>query len=416
MSKGLQLLLWWPSRQQSEKDQASGTLSRLRCEVINAQGRAVSREECLPAELPRNLPVTLMLHPDDVSLLPVNVPDVRGKKSAEALAYATEPLVLADVDDLFISAHGRLSQYPEPGNWQTVACIDRLRARAILAAAAALGLSVQRVSCEPLFFDIRGRDHWLIDTTSGVWVCSGSAPPWLLATEEIRSGAARLKRWLSQQGEAAARSSLVLISSTPSAGAHWKSCTDMTVDVINRDALTPVSTPAQLLPERDMRLTGGARGAGPSRWRRTQQLAAATATLALVLLNLSAQRVRSADQAIDAAIEEAFVRAMPNTPMVADPLLMLERARLQLTQTGQGGSSAFTRLLHAGATQMQALPFNSVNLVSYDGNTLQMSFSADVADAQRREIDNNLRGQQIRSAWQTDDKKRTRVTLTWIKN
>ena len=47
------------------------------------------QQDSLPQELPRNLPATLLLHPDDISLLPVNVPEIKGKQAASALAFAT---------------------------------------------------------------------------------------------------------------------------------------------------------------------------------------------------------------------------------------------------------------------------------------------------------------------------------------
>lgn len=414
MSKGLQLLVWWPSRLQSEHDQSAGVITRLHCEVINAAGRVVSHQDCLPSELPRNLPASLLLHPDDVSLLPVNVPDVRGKQAAQALAFATEPLVLADVEDLFISAHAPLKRAAE-GSWRTVACVDRMRARAILTAATGLGLDVRRVSCEPLFFDIRGRDVWLLETPAGAWVCSHIEPPWLLDAQEVRDGAQRLRDWLQQNG-LNLQQPLLLVSRTPSIRTTWEHTTGMPFEVLGRDALAVVAQPAQLLPEKDMRVSGGFKSLSDSRWRRTAQLGLATAVLALVFLNLAAQRIRAADQALDAAVEAAFARAMPNTPMVADPLIMLERARVQLSQSSEGGSSAFTRLLHASAGQMQNLPFNAASMVQYDGTTLSLSFSSEVSEAQRREIDSNLRGQQIRSSWIIDERKRNRVNLTWVKN
>lgn len=410
----MQLLVWWPSRLQSEKDQASGVTSRLHSQVINAQGRGLSQQDCLPQELPRNLPVTLLLHPDDISLLPVQVPDVRGKKAVEALAYATEPLVLADVDDLFISAHGALQNRGE-GDWRTVACVERMRTRGILAAAADMGLDVRRVSCEPLFFELRGRDVWLIATTDGAWVCSAVTPPWLLRNEELTGGAVRLKRWLQEQ-QINPGNPVLLITSTPSVRSALEDSTGLQFEILGRDALAPLANPVHLLPERDMRVGGASRTTGPSRWRLPLQLAGATLLLAIVLLNVAAQRVRNADQAIAQAVEDAFARAMPNTPMVADPLIMLERARQQLTQSSQGGSSDFTRLLHAGASQMQSLPFNSASLIQYDGTTLNISFGSDIPEAQRREIDNSLRSQQLRGNWQTDERKRNRISLTWNKN
>lgn len=420
MSKGLQLLVWWPSRLQTEKDQMAGALTRMHCEVVNAQGRVVSHQDSLPQELPRNLPATLLLHPDDVSLLPVNVPDVKGKQAASALAFATEPMVLADIDDLFISAHGNLQGQERAdkgaeGNWRTVACVEKLRARSVLDAAGGMGLNVQRISCEPLLFEVRGRDVWMIETPVGAWVCSNASPPWMLLNDEVKTGAQRLKNWLSEHF-ASRDGSLLLISRTPSVRNQWEAWTGLTLDVLGRDGLHMMDSPVQLLPERDMRQAGRGRGGSASAWRLPMQLAAACIVLAIVLLNVAAQRVRNADRAIDAAVEAAFARAMPNTPMVADPILMLERARQQLTQSSQGGSSAFTRLLHAGASQMQSVPFNAVSLIQYDGTTLNMSFAGDVPEAQRKEIDGALRGQQMRSAWQTDEKKRNRVSLTWNRN
>ncbi len=420
MSKGLQLLVWWPSRLQTEKDQAAGVLTRLHCEVINAQGRVVSQQDSLPQELPRNLPATLLLHPDDISLLPVNVPEIKGKQAASALAFATEPLVLADIDDLFISAHGKLQKQDandrgSDGNWRTVACVEKLRARSILVAVAGMGLNVQRISCEPLMFDVRGRDVWLIETPTGAWVCSHASPPWMLMADEIRTGAQRLKSWRADHIPTAT-GPLLLVSRTPSVRTQWEAATGLTYEVLGRDALSIGSDTVQLLPERDMRQANRGRGATASAWRLPLQLAAACVALAVILLNVAAQRVRNADRAIDAAVEAAFARAMPNTPMVADPILMLERARQQLAQSSQGGSSAFTRLLHAGASQMQSVPFNAVSVIQYDGTTLNMSFAGDVPEAQRKEIDGALRGQQMRSTWQTDEKKRNRVSLTWNRN
>jgi type II secretion system protein L len=397
-----------------EADRAAGRLTRAACQVMSAQGRVLNQQDLPLGELPKNLPATLLVHSHDISLMAIDVPDVKGKKSADALMFAAEPHVLSDIEDVFVSAH-HLLETAGDAQRRTVAVIEKLRARDILQSAIQLGLQVRQLSCEPLFFEVRGRDAWLLDSGDTTWVCAPDSAPWPLDNTDEVQATARLGWWLAQRG-ADRKEALLILGRNPSVKQAWENSTGQHFEYLGRDALVQRDNPVSLLPERDMRVTGSGNWNAGTRWAGSARLGLAAAMAALLVLNLAAQRVRNAQQAMDLAIEEAFAQALPNTPMVADPVVMLERSLQQLAQNQQSGGSAFTQLLHGSALQMQALPFNSASTIAYDSNRLNLTFSVDITDSQKRDIEAALRAQQMRANWQSDDKKKTRLSVSWGNN
>ena len=414
MSKDLNLYLWWPSRFKLESDRQQGVTTRVYCELVGANGRTLQAKELPLAELPLKVPATVFVHADDISLMAFELPKVKGKKAQDALAFVAEPAVLGNIEDVWIIAHHALPADSAGIEKQVLSCVEKLKAKAILETLSELGVAVKQLCCEALHFEVRSRDVWLIEQEDTTWVCSQTLAPWSMQETDLDARVRRL-RWWAQQNALSLDKGLLLISKNQSMGRLWENAGGLPVECLGRDALAVRAGAQPVVPERELRRAGKGlvREAGP--WTQTLRLAAGLALCGLGLLNLFAWQINRDASQLDAIISGAFQDALPNTPQVADPVLMLERAKQQLSQNQKSVGSAYTQLLHATASAMPMLPFNGLSSVTYENQGLQMVFATEVSETQRQDIDNNLRAQQIRSSWQTDDKKRAKLLAVWAK-
>ncbi len=414
MSKDLNLYLWWPSRLKLESDRQQGLTTRVYYELVAANGRVLHAQELPQAELPSKVAATVFVHADDISLMAFELPKIKGKKAQDALSFVAEPAVLGNIEDVWVSAHHVLPADAAGMEKHVLSCVEKLKAKNILETLSELGIPVRQLCCEALHFEVRSRELWLIEQGDTTWVCSQTSPPWSMQETDVGQRVLRL-RWWAQQNAVALDKGLLLITKNPSAGRLWEQASGLPVECLGRDALAVRVNATPVVPEREIRRAGKGlvRDAGP--WTLTQRLAAGVALCGLGLLNLFAWQINRQASQLDAMVSSAFEDALPNTPQVADPVLMLERAKQQLSQNRKSAGSAYTQLLHATASAMPMLPFNGLSSVSYENQGLQMVFATEVSEAQRQEIDNNLRAQQIKSSWQTDDKKRAKLLAVWTK-
>jgi type II secretion system protein L len=414
LSKDLNLYLWWPSRLKFESDRQQGRTTRVYYELVAANGRVLHAQELPLTELPLKVPATVFVHADDISLMAFELPKVKGKKAQDALAFVAEPAVLGNIEDVWVSAHHALAPDATGVQKHVLSCVEKLKARNILDTLSELGIPIRHVSCEALHFEVRSRELWLIEHDDTTWVCSQTAAPWSMQETDMTSRVLRL-RWWAQQNSLPLTQGLLLISKNQSAGSLWEQAIGVPVECLGREALALRSEANPVIPEREVRRAGKGtvRESGP--WTFSKRLAAGVALCGLGLLNLFSWQINRQVSQLDAMIARAFEDALPNTPQVADPVLMLERAKQQLSQNQKSTGSAYTQLLHATASAMPMVPFNGLSSVSYENQSLQMVFAAELSDMQRQEIDNNLRAQQIKSTWQTDEKKRAKLLAVWAK-
>lgn len=414
MSKDLNLYLWWPSRLKLEADRQQGLATRVYYELVATNGRVLHAQELPLAELPSKVAATVFVHADDISLMAFELPKIKGKKAQDALSFVAEPAILGNIEDVWVSAHHVLPADASGIEKHVLSCVEKLKAKNILQTLSELGIPVKQLCCEALHFEVRSRELWLMEQGDTTWVCSQTSPPWSMQETDVAQRVLRL-RWWAQQNSVVLDNGLLLISKNQSAGRLWEQASGLPVECLGRDALALRADATPVVPEREIRRAGKGlvRDAGP--WTLTQRLAAGVALCGLGLLNLFAWQINRQASQLDALVGSAFEDALPNTPQVADPVLMLERAKQQLSQNRKSAGSAYTQLLHATASAMPMVPFNGLSSVSYENQGLQMVFATEVSEAQRQEIDNNLRAQQIKSSWQTDDKKRAKLLAVWTK-
>ena len=414
MSKDLNLYLWWPSGLKQEADRQQGLTTRIHYELVAANGRVVHAQELPLAELPSKVPATVFMHADDISLMAFELPKVKGKKAQDALAFVAEPAVLGNIEDVWINSHHVLPADASGTEKHVLSCVEKLRARTVLETLSELGIPVKQLCCEALQFEVRSRDLWLIEQGDTTWVCSQTSAPWSMRETDIARRVLRL-RWWAQQNSLTLDTGLLLISRNQSAGRAWEQASGLPVECLGRDALALRTDANPVVPQREIRRAGKGLVREASQWSTTLRLAAGVALCGLGLLNLFAWQINRQASQLDAIVSSAFEDALPNTPQVADPILMLERAKQQLSQNQKSAGSAYTQLLHATASAMPMLPFNGLSSVAYENQGLQMVFATEVSELQRQEIDNNLRAQQIKGTWQTDDKKRAKLLAAWAK-
>jgi type II secretory pathway component PulL len=414
LSKDLNLYLWWPSRLKFESDRQQGLATRVYYELVAANGRVLHSQELPLTELPSKVAATVFVHADDISLMAFELPKIKGKKAQDALSFVAEPAVLGNIEDIWVSAHHALPSDASGIEKHVLSCVEKLKAKNILETLSDLGIPVKQLCCEALHFEVRSRELWLMEQGDTTWVCSRTSPPWSMQETDVAQRVLRL-RWWAQQNALSLDEGLLLISKNQSAGRLWEQASGVPVECLGRDALALRADANPVVPQREIRRAGKGlvRDAGP--WTLTMRLAAGVALCGLGLLNLFAWQINRQASQLDGMVSSAFEDALPNTPQVADPILMLERAKQELSQNRKSAGSAYTQLLHATASAMPMLPFNGLSSVAYDNQGLQMIFATEVSEAQRQEIDNNLRAQQIKSSWQTDDKKRAKLMTAWTK-
>jgi len=415
LSKDLNLYLWWPSRLKLESDRQQGLATRVYYELVAANGRVLHAQELPLAELPSKVPATVFVHADDISLMAFELPKIKGKKAQDALSFVAEPAVLGNIEDVWVSAHHVLPADAAGIEKHVLSCVEKLKAKNILETLSELGIPVKQLCCEALHFEVRSRELWLMEQGDTTWVCSQTSPPWSMQETDVGQRMLRL-RWWAQQNAVALDKGLLLISKNQSAGRLWEQASGLPVECLGREALALRPDANPVVPEREIRRAGKGLVSDAGPWTLTQRLAAGVALCGLGLLNLFAWQINRQASQLDAMASSAFEDALPNTPQVADPVLMLERAKQQLSQNQKSAGSAYTQLLHATASAMPMLPFNGLSSVSYENQGLQMVFATEVSEAQRQEIDSNLRAQQIKSSWQTDDKKRAKLLAVWTKS
>jgi len=122
--------------------------------------------------------------------------------------------------------------------------------------------------------------------------------------------------------------------------------------------------------------------------------------VAVLGLNALAFKAEQANAAIEEQIADAYAQALPNTPMVADPLLLIEREKRTLnagldTSNAQGVAA----LLHEVGQAMDDAPFNSLVDFAWADSTLSVRFNANVSEITQETALQKLRARRLDAKW-----------------
>ncbi|HEY1057170.1 MAG TPA: type II secretion system protein GspL [Limnobacter sp.] len=390
-NKQASLVVWWPNSHDQARADSEGRVLRVRFEVHGAGGKLHGGEEPLN-QLPKDLPCVALVAPSEVTVLSVTPPKLTGQKLQDALPFVVEPFLLNDPEDNHVSLWHSL------GDGQRLAAVvGRAHVRAVVTACRQAGLQLQAVSCETLR-QPSSQDRVLWFSGNDLLVAEPAAQPAVLPTTTPAVLTALLQRVLGNQSGvmlAADRARLEGLTGTADILQSIE-----TVPRLPLSSLNQLRDCSLVRPEELRRL--GVRAPAASRGKRSLLVAfIGLLAVGVVGLNMLAFKARSQNARLEQTIAERYAQALPDTPMVADPLLLIEREKRTLSSglAGNNSSGSASHWLHEVGVAMQDAPFNSLNDLAFSKGTLSLRFGANVTQAMQEGAVQRLKARGLSAQW-----------------
>lgn len=391
------LVIWWPKALDQARAEEEGRVIRVRYEVQSRNGDKLHGGEEALNRLPKDVPCLVLLNPTELGLFAVVPPKLSGSKLKEALPFLVEPYLLNEPEENHVSLWPGLPGHTSGA--KLAAVLGKTRARAVVASCAQHGLKLAALSCETLRERtgsegaawLSGQDFMLVD---------GIDTPLLTPTAQPAVLKVMLQRRLQQVGapviQASANDFAWLAQQVEGALGENR------IQATTRAPIEPLPRllNKSLLGIDELRKMGMRPMANESGLRKLLAPALVLLAVAVVGLNVLAFKANRATAAIEAQIAESYAQALPNTPMVADPLLLIEREKRSLnagmdTSNAQGASA----LLHEVGLAMDVAPFNSMVDFAWADNTLSVRFNANVTEDQQGAALQKLKARRLDAKW-----------------
>ncbi|WP_334119034.1 type II secretion system protein GspL [Limnobacter sp.] len=396
------LVIWWPKALDQTRAEEEGRTIRVRYEVLARSGDKLHGGDEALNKLPKDLPCLVLVNPTELGLFAVVPPKLSGAKLKEALPFLVEPYLLNEPEENHVSLWSNLPSHANGA--RLAAVLGKIRARSIVSTCTQHGLKLAGLSCETLRERtgsegaawLSGQDFILVD---------GIDTPLLTPTGQPAVLKVMLQRRLQQLG-----APMIQLSSNDHAWLHSQVDGALGENKIQATDRAPVEPLPRLLTKsllgadelRKMGMRPMANQGGLSKLLTPALVLAAVAVLGLNALAFKAER---ANAAIETQITESYTQALPNIPMVADPLLLIEREKRNLnagldTSNAQGLSA----LLHEVGQAMDQAPFNSMVDFAWADNTLSVRFNANVTEEQQGAALQKLKARRLDAKWLTGAK------------
>lgn len=372
---------------------------RVRYEVVARSGDKLHGGEEALNRLPKDLPCLVLVNPGELGLFAVVPPKLSGKKLKEALPFLVEPYLLNEPEENHVSLWANLPAHPNGA--KLAAVLGKTRARSIVSVCGQYGLKLSALSCETLREKTANESvAWVSD--QDFILVDGADTPLVTATGQPAVLKVMLQRRL-QQAQATPTVTLnpndhawlgKQLEGVPLGTARIRSETRLNLEPLPR-LLNKSLLSVDELRKLGMKPIGNAAGA-----RKLLAPALALTAIAVLGLNALAFKAERANAAIENQIAESYAQALPNTPMVADPLLLIEREKRSLnagldTSNAQGAAA----LLHEVGLAMEQAPFNSMVDFAWADNTLSVRFSANVSEEQQSAALQKLNARRLDAKW-----------------
>jgi type II secretion system protein L len=391
------LVIWWPKALDQTRAEEEGRTIRVRYEVLAQSGEKLHGGEEALNKLPKDLPCMVLVNPTELGLFAVVPPKLSGTKLKEALPFLVEPYLLNEPEENHVSLWSNLPGHANGA--KLAAVLGKTRARSIVSTCAQHGLKLAGLSCETLRERIgsegaawlSGQDFILVD---------GIDTPLLTPTGQPAVLKVMLQRRLQQIG-----APMIQLSNNDHAWLHSQVDGALGENKIQASERAPIEPLRRLLTKsllgadelRKMGMRPLANQGGLDKLLTPALMLAAVAVLGLNALAFKAER---ANAAIETQIAESYAQALPNTPMVADPLLLIEREKRNLnagldTNNAQGLSA----LLHEVGQAMDQAPFNSMVDFAWADNALSVRFNANVTEEQQGAALQKLKARRLDAKW-----------------
>lgn len=391
------LVIWWPKALEQTRAEEEGRTIRVRYEVLARSGDKLHGGDEALNKLPKDLPCLVLVNPTELGLFAVVPPKLSGAKLKEALPFLVEPYLLNEPEENHVSLWANLPSHANGA--KLAAVLGKTRARSIVSTCAQHGLKLAGLSCETLRERIGGEGAaWL--SGQDFILIDGIDTPLLTPTGQPAVLKVMLQRRLQQLG-----APIIQLSSNDHAWLHSQVDGALGENKILPTERAPIEPLPRLLTKSllgadELRKMGIRPMANQGGLGKLLTPALALAAIAVLGLNALAFKAERANAAIETQIAESYAQALPNTPMVADPLLLIEREKRNLnagldTSNAQGLSA----LLHEVGLAMDQAPFNSMVDFAWAENTLSLRFNANVTEEQQGAALQKLKARRLDAKW-----------------
>lgn len=369
--------VWIPPRSIGERAFATeAVLLALARDAEGAQRWARASLEALPAMKS----VTLVFDARDVTLVPVQVPPLSGARLAQALPNLVEDVVLQDVTGCAIALGPKLDD-----GRRLLAIVDRAWLDFVAGAFERRGVRVDAAYPAQLALALRD-DAWSVGCLNdGIALRSGlhRGIGWSASADSVARTEALVAAFEAAAHDDPRPRRIVAFAehagwreSVESAGAR------LGVAVEFSGLETPVVSPVDLLPARSR---ASARSWFASvdwrAWRVPAAIAAACLAAWLLGLNLHWRAMAGERDELRARLEAGFREAFPDSQVVADPLLQMQRQVSDLRlRAGERAADDFLPLLGRFTQALGPRAADALAALEYREGRLRVRFRAGFAD------------------------------------
>ncbi len=366
-------VVWLPPRAVGER--AFANEARLLVMRMRERGEAgVSCERMSLDALPRLKTVSLVFDARDVTLIAAQVPALSPAKLLKALPNVVEDLLLTDAPSCALALGPALAD-----GRRVVAAIDRGWLDFTIGAFERRGLAVTGAWPAQLVLPAPADGWAMVCVNDGIGVRTGDAEGfgWGASSDpDFRAEAIAAAAGQAIEGERPA-GELIVYAETQA----WREPVERALErmsIAHRLVGLPLprAAPVELLDARSG--SAGRRwlsGIDWRAWRPALGLAAACVLAWLVGINLHWATLARERDALKTQAEQRFRQAFPNTPVIVDPLLQMQRTVSDLrTRTGQPGPEDFVPMLGRFAQALGPRGHDALASVEYRDNALKVRF------------------------------------------
>lgn len=391
------LVIWWPSTSKEELP-LTGNEQLLTYKVISNTGLTVDSGEQTLSQLPKNLPCLILVHPNDLLLLTITPPKASGKKLKQALPFIAEPLILNDPEQNFFKLWPNLFKQ-ESADKALLSVISKKAVQKILTICDKHALTVSTLSNE-LLLDCSQPCVWL--SNNWLFINDQIKPPSAFALDQIDLIKPIIqKRLLSELNSNVPPHFFVSQKDYEMFNSYFP---EHLKPVDNQSFRPGLHTLLQnpLVDPEDLKSSnlGGSRKKTQSDPLSIWKPIYALCLVLVIGLNLLAHKVNQQEEQLNNEIKTTFKRVMPNTPMAADPLLLMQQRKRQLEQgQAQNSGQNFANFFHQVAISLEHLPFNSLEALQWQENQLRLIFSDNVTKSMQDQATRTLDTRSISGRW-----------------
>lgn len=389
------IVIWWPMAHEQSLVEQEGKLPLIRYCVLSDSGQIINKGQELLNKLPTDMPCLVLLHPAESTLISVTPPPISGKKLRDSLPFLVEPYLLNDPEENFLGYWRDLLHAQDKA---LVSVVKKTRIREIIAACNQYQLKVNAISSE-----------MLISPTEPTARASGDmliladklSPPVAIGLNQTQLTRAIVHRRSKALGDAGSQNQRFAISKHDLQLISGWANDDYfsTSDPVSSDLLLLIKRP--LCSQDELKRMGLKINHNDANGTRTLLRPLALLTIVAVAgLNGLAFKAQQQEKSLRADIESAYKKVLPDTPMVADPLLLIERAKRQLNQGTQAtNTDGLAYLFHEVALSLDGAPFNSLVSLDWKNQQLKLTFNPNVTQGIQEEALSKLKSKPIEANW-----------------